>query len=93
MIKGGTTTGDMTKATGGTRKTGSDTPHIQRKYLLWRSQVNFIGIVDDKEVAGKLFSFVYHVMYGAVAASDVVAERNSFSSRRNYGAPFTYRTV
>jgi len=35
MLKGGTTTGDMTKATGGTRKTGSNPPHIQRKYLLW----------------------------------------------------------
>ena len=40
--------------------------------------MNVIGI-DDEEVAGKLFSFVYRVMYGAVAASDVVAERNSFS--------------
>ena len=37
-----------------------------------------IGI-DDEEVAGKLFSFCYRVMYGAVAASDIVAERNSFN--------------
>ncbi len=37
-----------------------------------------VGIFDE-EVAGKLFSFCYRVMYGAVAASDVVAERNSLS--------------
>ncbi len=52
---------------------------IKAKYLLWRSHVNCFGIVDDEEVAGKLFSFCYRVMYGTVAASDVVAERNSFS--------------
>lgn len=35
--------------------------------------------IDDEEVSGKLFSFCYRVMYGAVAASDVVVEINSFS--------------
>ncbi len=38
-----------------------------------------IGI-DDEAVAGKLFSFCYRIMYGAVAASDIVAERNSLGS-------------
>jgi hypothetical protein len=36
--------------------------------------------IDDEEVAGKLFSFCYRIMYGTVAASDIVAERNSLST-------------
>jgi len=35
-----------------------------------------IGI-DDEAIAGKLFSFMYRVLYGADAVSDILAERNS----------------
>ena len=35
-----------------------------------------IGI-DDENVAGKLFSFCYRIMYGSDAVSDILADRSS----------------
>jgi len=38
-----------------------------------------IGI-DDEAIAGKLFSFMYRVLYGAEAVSDILAERGSLGN-------------
>ena len=52
--------------------------HIVPKVATVNDRPLFLRIgIDDEEVAGRLFAFAYRVMYGAVAASDVVAEKNS----------------
>ena len=54
--------------------------HIVPKAATVNGQPLLLRIgIDDEEVAGKLFSFCYRIMYGAVAASDIVAGRNSCS--------------
>ncbi len=51
--------------------------HILPKVAKVNGQPLLLRIgIDDEELAGKLFSFCYRIMYGTVAASDIVAERN-----------------
>jgi len=45
--------------------------------------------VDDEGIAGKLFSFMYRVLYGSDAVSGILRERNSdgTSSTQDNGTP------
>ena len=64
--------------------------HIVPKVATVNGQPLLLRIgIDDEEVAGKLFSFCYRIMYGAVAASDIVAERNSRSKPACQDTPST----